>query len=114
MEASYRLPKNFRDMTQGHLATRFRILKRICKQARPHPFLRSYGISLCSLAIYKSTPLPAILPSSLHHQSGIRYQYFHSHIVFLRSVRRLLVTCHPDDGGATFLRNVGSYKSHMA
>jgi hypothetical protein len=22
--------------------------------------------------------------------------------------------CHPDDGGATFLRNVGSYKSHTA
>jgi hypothetical protein len=22
--------------------------------------------------------------------------------------------CHPDDGGAKFLRNVGSYKSHMA
>jgi hypothetical protein len=42
--------------------------------------------------------------------------------VFLRSVRRLLVTdtflvhrfFHPDDGGAKFLRNVGSYKSHMA
>jgi hypothetical protein len=38
------------------------------------------------------------------------------------SVRRLLVTaivvssspmfCHPDEGGAKFLRNVGSYKSH--
>jgi hypothetical protein len=23
-------------------------------------------------------------------------------------------SCHPDDGGATFLRNVGSYKSHTA
>jgi hypothetical protein len=41
--------------------------------------------------------------------------------VFLRSVSRLLVTanvvpftdsCHPDDGGDTFLRNVSSYKSH--
>jgi hypothetical protein len=37
-------------------------------------------------------------------------------------VRRLLVaasvflftdSCHPDEGGARFLRNVGSYKSHM-
>jgi hypothetical protein len=46
-----------------------------------------------------------------------------NHFVFLRSVRRLLVTasvvpsspsCHPDEGGAKFLRNVGSYKSHMA
>jgi hypothetical protein len=34
----------------------------------------------------------------------------------LRSVRRLLVTdsCHPDEGSAKFLRNVGSYKSHTA
>jgi hypothetical protein len=23
-------------------------------------------------------------------------------------------SCHPDDGGDTFLRNVGSYKRHMA
>jgi hypothetical protein len=32
------------------------------------------------------------------------------------SNRRTLrsVSCHPDDGGATFLRNVGCYKSHMA
>jgi hypothetical protein len=39
-------------------------------------------------------------------------------------VRRLLVTanvvptspdsCHPDDGGATFLRNVCPYKNHVA
>jgi hypothetical protein len=42
--------------------------------------------------------------------------------LFLRSVRRLLVTAtflvhrflSPDDGGAKFLRNVGSYKSHTA
>jgi hypothetical protein len=27
---------------------------------------------------------------------------------------RLAVTCHPDDGGDTFLLNVGSYKSHTA
>jgi hypothetical protein len=25
---------------------------------------------------------------------------------------RELDSCHPDDGGATFFRNVGSYKSH--
>jgi hypothetical protein len=39
-----------------------------------------------------------------------------AHLVFLRSVRRLLVTdsCHPDDGCAKFLRNVCSYKSHTA
>jgi hypothetical protein len=30
--------------------------------------------------------------------------------------RTLAVTdsCHPDEGGATFLRNVGCYKSHTA
>jgi hypothetical protein len=46
------------------------------------------------------------------------------YLVFLRSVRRLLVAAcavpsssifgHPDEGGARFLRNVGSYKSHTA
>jgi hypothetical protein len=43
--------------------------------------------------------------------------------IFLRSVRRLLVTasvvpsspiCHPDEGGTKFLRKVGPYKSHTA
>jgi hypothetical protein len=43
---------------------------------------------------------------------------------FLRSVHRLLVAAcvvpssqifgHPDEGGARFLRNVGSYKNHTA
>jgi hypothetical protein len=50
--------------------------------------------------------------------SNRHMQYF----VFLSSVRRLLVTVnipssdsgHPDDGGAKFLWNVGSYKSHTA
>jgi hypothetical protein len=27
---------------------------------------------------------------------------------------KLADSCHPDDGGETFLRNVGCYKSHMA
>jgi hypothetical protein len=45
-------------------------------------------------------------------------------LIFLRSVRRLLLAAcvvpsspifgHPDEGGARFLRNVGSYKSHTA
>jgi hypothetical protein len=36
-------------------------------------------------------------------------------LVFLRSVRRLLVaSCHPDEGGATFARNVRSFKGHTA
>jgi hypothetical protein len=28
--------------------------------------------------------------------------------------KALAVTCHPDNGGAKFLRNVGFYKSHTA
>jgi hypothetical protein len=36
------------------------------------------------------------------------------YLVFLRSVHRFTDSCHPDEGGAKFLRNVGSYKSHMA
>jgi hypothetical protein len=53
-----------------------------------------------------------------------KYQVGNTKLVFLRSVRRLLVAacvvhsspifCHPDEGGARFLRNVGSYKSHKA
>jgi hypothetical protein len=45
-----------------------------------------------------------------------------NYFVFLRSLRRLLVTanvfsyftdsCYPDGGGAKFLRNVDSYHSH--
>jgi hypothetical protein len=30
------------------------------------------------------------------------------------SNRHMLTTTHPDEGGAKFLRNVGSYKSHTA
>jgi hypothetical protein len=29
-----------------------------------------------------------------------------------RNTKLLTDSCHPDDGGAKFLRNVGSYKSH--
>jgi hypothetical protein len=31
-----------------------------------------------------------------------------------RTLRRSTKTYHPDEGGAKFLRNVGSYKSHTA
>jgi hypothetical protein len=31
-----------------------------------------------------------------------------------RTLRRNTNSCHPDEGGAEFLRNVGSYKSHTA
>jgi hypothetical protein len=33
---------------------------------------------------------------------------------FIIRVTRIADFCHPDGGGAKFLRNVGSYKSHMA
>jgi hypothetical protein len=32
----------------------------------------------------------------------------------LRRNTKFTDSCHPDEGGATFLRNVGSYKSHTA
>jgi hypothetical protein len=32
----------------------------------------------------------------------------------LRRNTKFTDSCHPDEGGAKFLRNVGSYKSHMA
>jgi hypothetical protein len=44
-------------------------------------------------------------------------------LALISNMRRLLVkdsvvpsslTCHPDEGGDKFLRNVGSYKSHAA
>jgi hypothetical protein len=31
-----------------------------------------------------------------------------------RRMLRFAAPCHPDEGGARFLRNIGSYKSHMA
>jgi hypothetical protein len=30
------------------------------------------------------------------------------------TLRIITTTCHPDGGGDTFLRNVGSYKNHTA
>jgi hypothetical protein len=32
----------------------------------------------------------------------------------ISELRTLADSCHPDKGGAKFLRNVGSYKSHTA
>jgi hypothetical protein len=77
MKASDRLPKNFLDMTQVHLATRFRILKRVCKQPHTPTPSPKLGIALCSLAIYKPTPIPAtsaplcILNLAFHTKASI-------------------------------------------
>jgi hypothetical protein len=51
---SYQLPKNFWYVTWFH------ILKPVCKQPHPLPPPPKFGISFCSLAIYKPMPLPAI------------------------------------------------------
>jgi hypothetical protein len=64
-------------MTQGHLTTRFRIHKGFT--------------SLCTLAIYKPTPLPAT-PTPLCILNCEFHTSFLSHLVFLCSMRRLLVT----------------------
>jgi hypothetical protein len=76
-------------MTQGHLATRFRIHNVFTNTNPTLP--PKLGTSLCALAIYKPTPLPATSHSSLHPQSELHTSFL-SHFVLLRSVRRLLVT----------------------
>jgi hypothetical protein len=59
------------------------------------------------------------LHSFLHPQSGIPYSHSislqHTSVSsYCQRCSKLADSCHPDDGGATFLRNVGSYKSHTA
>jgi hypothetical protein len=78
-------------MTQGHLATRFLIRKPICKQAHLQPLPPKLAISLCVWPF--TNPCHYLLPPVLF-ASSIWYSIlrFHSHIAFLRSVRRLLVT----------------------
>jgi hypothetical protein len=52
------------------------------------------------------------LPELLHHVAHVRTDILEVHIT---SIIRVTIgnSCHPDDGGDTFLRTVGSYKSHM-
>jgi hypothetical protein len=76
-------------MTQGHLATRFRIHNVFTQQSSP-TLLPKFGTSLCTLAIYNPTvlslpPTPLCINNSEFHTS------FLSHLVFLCSMHRLLV-----------------------
>jgi hypothetical protein len=52
------------------------------------------------------------MPSSevLHHAALVKTEASEE----LGELGTLADPCHPDDGGATFLQNVGSYKSHTA
>jgi hypothetical protein len=79
-------------MTQGHLATRFRIHS-VLTNNPTRPFYRSFGPRFVSghlqpklLSFLPPPPKPICFHSSEFHTS------FLSHLVFLRSVRRLLVT----------------------
>jgi hypothetical protein len=67
-------------------------LSRVCKQPHPSSLPPKLRISLCSLAVYKPTPLAVTPPFSLHPQSGIPYKRFLSHVAFLHKVLLLLVT----------------------
>jgi hypothetical protein len=78
-------------MTQVHLATRFRIHSVFINNKPAQPFPPKLGISLCSLANYKPTPLPATNTPLCIHNLIFRTSFF-SHFVFLRSVLRLLLT----------------------
>jgi hypothetical protein len=66
-------------MIQVHLATRFRILKPICKQPHPLPLPPKLGISLYSLASYKPKQLP-----TTHTPLFILNLVFHTNASILR------------------------------
>jgi hypothetical protein len=88
MVTSYRLLKNFRDMTQGHSATQFPIHSLLT--TIPQTLLPKLGTSLC-LGLFTTqatipSPQPICILNSKFDSS------FLSHLVFLRGVRRLLVT----------------------
>jgi hypothetical protein len=74
MEASYRLPKNFRDMIQIHLATRPHILY-LCSvnNPTPTPSIEAMESLFVVWPFNKPRPLPATPHSSLHPQFGIAY-----------------------------------------
>jgi hypothetical protein len=79
-------------MPQGHFAMRYRIPNVFTNNPNPTPtHPGSYGISLCSLTIYKPTPIPAtsILLSILYL---VYHTSYLPHLAFLRSVLRLIFT----------------------
>jgi hypothetical protein len=82
-------PYRFRDMTQGHLATRFRI-HNVFTTIQSYPSTEAWDLALYSghLQPHATTlpPTPLCILNSEFHSS------FLSHFVFLRNVCRLLVT----------------------
>jgi hypothetical protein len=88
MEASYRLLKNFRDMTQGLSATEFPIHSLLTLSRRP--FYRSLGPHFVSGHLQTKLLSPPPPPTYGIHNSEF-HSTFLSHLVFLRNVRRLLV-----------------------
>jgi hypothetical protein len=80
-------------MTQGHLATRFGIPKRVYKQPTPNSSTEAWDLALYSghLQTHATNCYPN---SSLHSASSSSYSIPASfiYLAFLRRVRRLLVT----------------------
>jgi hypothetical protein len=74
-------------MTQGHMATRFRIHSMFTNNPALH-FYRNLGprFVLAPFTTHATFPFPFCILNSEFHSS------FLSHLVFLRSMRRLLVT----------------------
>jgi hypothetical protein len=79
--------RDCRDMTQGHLVTRFRIPNMFTNNPAL-PFYRSLGPRFI---LWPPTPLPAT-PTPLCILTSEFHTSFLSHFVFLRSVLRLIVT----------------------
>jgi hypothetical protein len=50
------------------------------------------------------------ISSLLIEENYVRFEVFTA----LTMKNGVTDSCHPDEGGAKFLQNVGSYKSHMA
>jgi hypothetical protein len=84
-------PKNFWDITQGHLAMRF-CNHNMFTNKPALPFYRSFGP--CFVLWPHTNPrhylLPPLLPLCILNSEF--HTSFLSHLVFLRSMRRLLVT----------------------
>jgi hypothetical protein len=87
-------------MTQGHLVTRFRIHS-VFTNNPARPFYRSLGPRFVSghlqPKLLSSSPTPLCIFNSEFHSS------FLSHLVFLRSVRRLLVAASVVPNSPTFV-----------